>query len=105
MIAKGAGIAQGYDNHFNPNANITRQDMFSLVCRACKFKAENADKTYLDSDLISDYAKESINTMSALGFIQGDGGYIKPLDNATRAETAVMLYNIYTNIYGEGTDK
>ena len=100
-IAKSLNIANGFDDGFHPKDNITRQDMFSLVARACNFTSSGMKCDYKDFDLISDYAKESIMAMTELGYIQGSDGYVNPKNNATRAETAVMLYNIYNNIYRE----
>ena len=101
MTARSLGIANGYQNRFNPSDSITRQDMFTLVCRAFDIKTNSDDVSYTDKDLISDYAINSIAALSSLGIVQGDAGHIDPLNNATRAETAVMLYNIYNFIQTE----
>lgn len=92
-------IAQG-DNlgNFNPNSNITREDMAVLVCRALKsvgISTENADTAYTDNADISQYAVQSVASASSLGIINGMGdGSFKPKSNATRAESAAIISRI-----------
>lgn len=99
MTARGAGIAQGYNNCFNPSDFVTRQDIFVLLCRAYGIAGTFSPAQFSDYHFISDYAKSSVDALTQLGIVRGNNGNINPLDNATRAETAVMLYNIY-NYYG-----
>ena len=48
-----------------------------------------------DMDRVSSYALESAAKMVSNGIINGRGYTISPLDNTTRAEAAVVIYNIY----------
>lgn len=104
MSAVDAGIVTGYeDGTFKPEDNISRQDMAVMIARALK-KYKNAEipgniDTYLDfSDKTSfgEYAKESIAAAVKYGIIKGnpDKSY-KPANNATRAESAVVIYNVF----------
>jgi len=97
MTARSLEIATGFENNFQPQQPITRQDMFVLVCRAFGFESQNDALGYKDADKVAEYAKKSIVALTEKGMIQGSDGFVQPLDNATRAETAVMLYNISTN--------
>ncbi len=102
-IAKELGITRGTgDNKFNPNSNITRQDMMVLTERTLRMlnKIENRGLTsdleiFGDKSLIADYAMGSMASLVKEGLIEGDGEKIHPLGNTTRAEAAVFLYRIY----------
>jgi hypothetical protein len=53
---------------------------------------------YVDFRIISDYAVESIAILVSEGIIQGSGNRLNPLHNLTRAEAAVLLHRIYTEV-------
>lgn len=102
-IARKLGIAAGVgDNRFNPEAQISRQDMMTLADRAMAYARKNlsvgseADLgEFADKARVADYAERSVATLVRNGIITGDGANIHPLAHATRAETAVMIYRIY----------
>lgn len=102
-IAKALGLARGVDEtSFNPNASITREDMMVLLVRALRFSNhldKNADKAELsrfrDEDIISAYAKDSVEIIVQTGLIRGNGTNINPKGNTTRAEAAVVIKRIY----------
>ncbi len=102
-IARKLGITQGTgDNKFNPDTNITRQDIMVLTERALrvldrlKTQSTASDlEIFTDKYLIASYATESIATLVKEGLIKGDGEKINPLVHTTRAEAAVFLYRIY----------
>jgi hypothetical protein len=104
LKARALGIAEGYGNNdFKPSNEITRQEMFALIYRALKVTggietAENYKLSYTDSDNVSDYAKESIASLTSAGFVKGSDNLIRPLDNARRNETAQVIYNIISNM-------
>lgn len=90
------GVADGY---FDPNANITRQDMAVMVMRAATVSgtavtATEDATTFRDEAQISDYAKDAVTTLQMAGIINGVTDYeFAPLENATRAQAAVILYS------------
>lgn len=103
------GIAEGMgDGIFGIGEYITRQDMAVMMSRFLKFMGSpelsyNQGTDFTDTGDISDYAKISVGRMYNSGLILGDGsGRFRPLDNAGRAEAAVMIYR--TVNYG-GTSK
>ncbi|RAV19746.1 hypothetical protein DQG23_19795 [Paenibacillus contaminans] len=49
---------------------------------------------FTDADQISGYASESLAGMVEQGLIEGAGGKLNPLNQATRAETAVFLIRV-----------
>ncbi len=102
-IAKALGLVYGGgNNNFNPLDPISRQDMMVIIERALSLAGKldisastsNLDR-YTDKDDISNYALASIAKLVKDGLIQGSGGRINPQGHATRAQIAVILYNIY----------
>lgn len=99
-IGKALGIFQGQgDNKFNPDAEISRQDMMVICARgmraAGKLSEEgdaNALSAFGDSALLADYAAADMAAMVNIGIIKGNAdGSLNPLGNATRAEAAVIM--------------
>lgn len=92
--AKAAGIATGADGKFMPDENISREDMAVLLYRAYGFEAsENERDVFIDSNLISDYAKSAVFALYEKGIILGNGnGEFNPKGNALRAEAAQIIY-------------
>ncbi len=97
-IAKSLGIAKGSNNRFNPNANITREDMMVIMERAVNTPDPVLDKAghehlsyYSDANLINWYARDAVASLSSIGLVQGANGKINPKKMATRAEIAVII--------------
>lgn len=104
-LAKDLGIVSGKgDNKFYPEENITRQDMMVIAEKALnsKVKVNNADKNVLnkfkDVNNISPYAKQSLANMVNIKVVNGTGENIEPKSYTTRAQAAVIVYNIYNII-------
>jgi hypothetical protein len=107
--AKDAGIISGYEDSdgrysFRPSDNISRQDLalmldnYNRLVAKKEYKQTDATK-FTDGENIAEYAKASIASMQQAGIIKGiknpDGSYrFNPGGNATRAETAAMIYNM-----------
>lgn len=94
------GIINGVaDGVFDPNANITRQDMCVMVVRAAEvsgksISAVNEAKVFADEASIADYAKSAVTTLQTGGIVDGVSDTVfAPLDNATRAQAAKILYS------------
>ena len=97
------GIVKGYDDgEFKPHQNINRQEMAAMLVRYAGFK-----NTYLPKDghfealrddwQIADWAREYVYALQRAGIINGDdAGNGRPRANATRGESATMMYNILT---------
>ena len=97
LKAKNLGIVNGIsDTEFGIGSNITRQDMAVMITRM--FEAKNLEISdanaddFSDADIVSDYAKKSVNFMKAIGLIEGYDNLYRPLDNLTRAEAAKVIY-------------
>jgi len=102
-LAKANGIVGGIgDNKFNPEGEITRQDMVVMLVRALKAAGkevaevdESVFTQFADAAAISDYAREAVAQLVKMGAIAGAEGRINPTGSATRAEVAVMLSRIF----------
>ena len=88
-------ITGNEDNLFMPDRNITRQDAAVILYRAFSPAAKNEPIQFKDSTSISDYAAESVASLTAAEIINGMGnGNFEPLTGATRAQAAVMIYKL-----------
>lgn len=90
------GIADGV---FAPDALITRQDMAVMVQRAAEAAGKSIEAVgdainFADSSKIADYAKTAVDMLTRGGIINGvSDTEFAPLENATRAQAAKILYN------------
>jgi len=90
------GIVTGDENgNFNPEAQISREDMATILHRTIQGGKAVEAPEFSDSAEISDYAKTAVDFFAEKGVINGLGdGNFGPKKSATRAETAVMLYRL-----------
>lgn len=91
------GLVLGDENgNFYPEAPITREDMTVILYRALK-ETENGNVSFADEAEISDYAKTAVGYFASNGIVNGLGdGRFGAKENATRAQTAVIIYRILT---------
>lgn len=102
-IAKKLGITTGVgDNKFDPKANISRQDMIVLAEKALRIAGKDIDSGsaadiagYDDATQVAGYAQDAIASLVKEGIIKGSGNKLNPKLPANRAETAVIIYNLY----------
>jgi uncharacterized lipoprotein YddW (UPF0748 family) len=105
--AKRAGVVTGIGNNmFDPDAQLTRQDMFAMTYRALVLMGkagESVSPSVLDG--FSDRAQAATHAVAPLaafvekGIVTGsDEGLLSPLKPATRAETVTVLWRVYTRI-------
>lgn len=94
-------VASGTGNgKFNPNGNVTREQIAVILRNFCLYQNVNADaKTdisgFADCNKVSSWAVDAVKWAVAEGYISGkeNGGTIKldPQGNATRAEVSSIL--------------
>ncbi|NOU79450.1 hypothetical protein GC101_11235 [Paenibacillus sp. LMG 31459] len=103
--AHSLGIVQGgADGNFGINAEISRQDIAVMIYRAAKvlnaeLGADQAGIKFKDEQRIAAYAVEAVGRMHASGIINGvSAGNFDPQGKATRAQSAVIIYNLYNVI-------
>ncbi|WP_336776014.1 S-layer homology domain-containing protein [Paenibacillus sp. MMO-58] len=95
------GIIQGRSaTKFDPNAQITRAEMATMIARALKVTKGAQDVTdvtaalasFKDASSISASLKAGVAFASKNGIVIGNNGKFSPNASATRAEAAVMIY-------------
>ncbi|NUU60771.1 glycoside hydrolase family 3 N-terminal domain-containing protein [Paenibacillus agri] len=102
-IAKQLNIASGRpDGSFDPDASVTRQEMMTLAAKAIAAAGKKLPagsgaswQSFSDAGQVAPYAQDSVAVLIAAGIIKGDGTRLHPLGVTTRAEAAVLIYNLY----------
>ncbi len=97
--ANAMSVAAGTGKGFEPTADITRQDMVTLIYRYAKAIGLNPVESaslskFKDGAKTSGYAQPAMQWAVSVGIINGKGsGVLDPRGNATRAEVATVLAN------------
>lgn len=98
------GIVSGVgDGAFAPNDNISRQDMAVMIARALKLVKNksgvvltSSNGLFKDYSSIDSYAQTGVATAAKYAVIKGlPDGTFAPKADATRAEAATMIYNLF----------
>ncbi|MDD4550106.1 MAG: S-layer homology domain-containing protein [Syntrophomonadaceae bacterium] len=87
------GIVQGCsDTVFAPEQLITREQMAVMIVKASALEKTDHIKKFSDEAKVSSWAREAIDIAAGHQLISGypDGSF-RPLNNATRAETATII--------------
>ncbi len=108
--ASGNNIVKGYGGttKFGLGDNILRQDLAIMLKNYAQFKGKYTAPTsnlnaFADKDTVSNYAVEAVTWASGKSIISGNNNSdgtktIAPLNNATRAEAAVMMMRFCENV-------
>lgn len=101
------------DGRFNPDGEITREQMCAIMNRFIEYYSDKTGKTHQkngtttafpDEDQVSAYAKEAVKNCRIYGLIDGfEDGYFHPQANSTRAQVATVIYNLAWLISGGGS--
>ncbi|MHB1167444.1 MAG: S-layer homology domain-containing protein [Carboxydocellales bacterium] len=95
------GWVRGFNNRFNPDSPLNREEMVTILMRALgnPTKYPAADSTgilrlqkFQDKGKISPWAREFFSQAIGEQLIQGSGNRLNPTGRATRAEAAALLY-------------
>ena len=94
--AASQGIVTGADGKFNPDANITRQDLAVMLVRyqgkaGIELAQDGEAPAFRDNDKIAAYASEAIYKLQKAGIVQGSEGKFHPTATANRGELCKML--------------
>ncbi|MEG1594331.1 MAG: RICIN domain-containing protein, partial [Oscillibacter sp.] len=104
LVANKLGIVNGTSaTTFNPNADITREQIAAMMMRAIKKfdepKVSNDLTKFADYKKISSYAVESLSYLNQEGIIKGlSAAEIAPLENTTREQASLIVYRTYTSL-------
>ena len=91
------------DGTFQPNQNITREQMVTFLARYAQLQdvdtASSAELDFTDAGSVSDYAQEAMAWAVETGLVQGMGnGKLDPKGPATRAQMATVLMRFCESI-------
>lgn len=97
--ASEVGIVNGTGNYkFNPDRNITREEMAVMVNRYLEYKGiflENGSNEFADSNKVDTWASVAVEKLGKAGIVNGkNDGKFDPKDFATRAELVMILYRV-----------
>ena len=80
---------------FDPEGNITREQMAAILYRYAEWKgykiSAQAELNFPDAGRVSGWAEKAVKWAVAEGFIGGSDGKLLPDGNATRAQVAAIL--------------
>lgn len=88
-LMSGAQTAQGL--MANPQAEITREEVMTIVGRALDTAQESDLSGYADAGEVSAWALAHVQTLVARGIVQGSNGLLSPKAPITRAEASKIL--------------
>ena len=100
------GIANGVSaTSFNPNGNVTREQVATLLYNFAKYKGISTTNSgslsaYTDKGSVSSYATNAMTWAVAKGYITSTSTTAKvlsPASSATRAQVCVMLHRFLTD--------
>ena len=99
--AKANGVSDGTA----PNANITREQLVTMLYRYAKASGKDVSVgkdtnilSYADATTVSEYAIPAMQWACGAGIVNGANGKLNPQNNATRAEVAAILMRYCENI-------
>lgn len=99
-----AGVGNG---KFNPNANITRQEMAVMIKRAMDYlhvQTTPTNHVFKDEQKIASWASFAVDSVVGANILVGrENNNFDPAANTTRAEAATVIYRILNP--GTNTDK
>lgn len=88
------GVFKGDGTNAMPQMNISRQEAAVMLANICD-TTKNTGQDFVDSDLISQWAREGISKAAALGLIKGyEDGTFAPLASIRRDEAMVVIYRL-----------
>ncbi len=86
------GVIKGYNGKFNPDDPVTRAEMAAIINSIFKYHLV-AQNSFVD--LPDEWYKEAILKNNKKGIILGYNKKVRPLDNITHQEVAIMLSNAF----------
>lgn len=97
-------VVDGVDTtHFDPLADITREQMAAMLYKYAKYKNLDLSKVsnlsgYTDTNKIADWALDAFKWANGNAVLNGFDGLLTPKSTATRAEAAQMLVNFVEKV-------
>lgn len=95
LVAANNGIVNGYDGRFSPNSNISCRDAALIISRVLAMKNIELKNAPSDKEFDgAEYAAEAVKLLAGNGIIDDKMGF-ESLENATRAQSAYLIYGAY----------
>ena len=96
-----AGIVSGYDQKFDPQRPVTREEMAVILYRFLQQRnftiSNSVEKHFADESSVSSWAQEAVSTLYQWGIVNGGGdNNFNPQGTASRAEVAQIFKNLVT---------
>jgi hypothetical protein len=89
------GVVGGFpDGTFRTYQKITRVELAALMAGALKLPEPEQPISFKDDARIPAWGQDAVQSVAAAGLMRGNNGYFRPLDTATRAEVAAILYQV-----------
>lgn len=95
--AAAAGIVQGSNGQFKPNATITREEMTVMIIRALGLEKEATGlaPAFADAESVSGWAKGAVALAAQRGYVNGMGNNLfAPKGSSKRAEAITILFRL-----------
>ena len=97
--ASDAGLVQGTDRGFEPDAPVTREQIAVILFNygtllGLDMEGRAPLDAFADGGDTADWAKEAMSWAVSAGLFQGDDGALEPGAGATRAQVAVLLQRL-----------
>ena len=95
--AQATGVVTGTGNGFEPNKDITREQLVTMLYRYAQLIGADDGTSaniagFADSGSVSGYAQDAMRWAVAQGFVSGVGNNrLDPTGKATRAQVAAIL--------------
>ncbi len=87
------GVVNGYiindERYFNPDADITRQDLATIVMRLNKSEITDSSVAIIDIDEVSDYAKDYVIDFATQYDVLNEG-YFYPMNTVKYSEVNIL---------------
>ncbi len=104
IVINSLGMVKGTsETSFSPNDYITREQLALLTKNTYNLGSDNPEayKQYTDSESISEWARDGINSCINAHVFEGlfDKENFKPQQPVTRAEVCQLIYNISLPVY------
>ncbi|WP_081671759.1 endo-beta-N-acetylglucosaminidase [Paenibacillus antibioticophila] len=98
------GLVSGRSaDRFEPDAEISRQEIVTILMRALELQqdvdapAPSDSSRFKDDSSIASWARASVHAAAELGLVKGQGDHFAPAQSATRAEAAQFAINFLLN--------
>lgn len=96
--AAAKGIVEGGDQGFQPNVELTREQMMAMIIRAMGKEneaiQERGELPFADANEISSWAQGYAGLAVKLGLVEGSAEGIRPQSTSTRGEAAMVIFRL-----------